>query len=556
MTHAKIKCDLCTFTSASQFHLFLHHENNHIVEQPISPPTTYPCDLCGMMFGHSDDLNAHIQRRHTHFETSPPSSQAQVPPNGQGISLILEEQIDMAQTINSFKESVLAQLAEIKNNQESFKTTLGQLSSAQLQQNLSLNTFQNTQKSIETQVLTASLDSFAQLSNLAPEHSSNFAASSAFTGSSTSVPIPQPNDSATFTSEPTGIFSSVSESCSVPTKPTSGQGSSPATSNDATPKSTLPTTSSTSSSKPNVPNMFPQYQYQQPQPQISSQNQSSLPANVPRHPSKPASSRLPTAQRRKVLFITDSIGSIADIRHLEESTNTLIYREKAFGAQYKADAFKPNHNFCYASMNTSSKRDYKYAVLQGSTTDITNLDTSAGLTGNIEFYKQEVLIASQNMISAARNIILRNPSVEKVLILDRTPRFDPPSTDPSSLKPKLSLYANQMLRGLLENCDVKDSIVICSHSLPENFQQNLYGNPDSHGFDGTHLAGVDGKNHYTRSLCNILQKYLNKDSRELHNHTIPRAIDSTHLTPTLPPTTASFSNSCLAAVLHWIKAFM
>ena len=117
MTHAKIKCDLCTFTSASQFHLFLHHENNHIVEQPISPPTTYPCDLCGMMFGHSDDLNAHIQRRHTHFETSPPSSQAQVPPNGQGFSLILEEQIDMAQTINSFKESVLAQLAEIKNNQ-------------------------------------------------------------------------------------------------------------------------------------------------------------------------------------------------------------------------------------------------------------------------------------------------------------------------------------------------------------------------------------------------------------------------------------------------------
>ena len=95
-----------------------------------------------------------------------------------------------------------------------------------------------------------------------------------------------------------------------------------------------------------------------------------------------------------------------------------------------------------------------------------------------------------------------------------------------------------MLRGLLENCDVKDSIVICSHSLPENFQQNLYGNPDSQGFDGTHLAGVDGKNHYTRSLCNILQKYLSKDSRELHNHTIPRALDYTHLTPALSPAAA------------------
>ena len=75
----------------------------------------------------------------------------------------------------------------------------------------------------------------------------------------------------------------------------------------------------------------------------------------------------------------------------------MIYREKAFGAQYKPDAFKPNANFAYVSMNASSKCDYKYAVFQGSTTDITNLDTSSG-TANYEFNKQEVFIASQNMI--------------------------------------------------------------------------------------------------------------------------------------------------------------
>ena len=33
-----------------------------------------------------------------------------------------------------------------------------------------------------------------------------------------------------------------------------------------------------------------------------------------------------------------------DVRHLEEATNTLIYTERAYGASYKPDAFKPHSN--------------------------------------------------------------------------------------------------------------------------------------------------------------------------------------------------------------------
>ena len=128
------------------------------------------------------------------------------------------------------------------------------------------------------------------------------------------------------------------------------------------------------------------------------------------------------------------------MRHLEEATNTLIYKEAAYGAGYKANAFKPNQNFIQASMNLPTKRDYSYAVLQGSSIDVSNLDTNA----NIEFLKQEVFIASQNMISAARNIVLTNPRIQKVLILDRPPRFDPLATDSANLKPKLSEYANEV----------------------------------------------------------------------------------------------------------------
>ena len=251
---------------------------------------------------------------------------------------------------------------------------------------------------------------------------------------------------------------------------------------------------------------------------------STLPANV--HLTK--SARLQTSKRQKVLFIADSIGTSADIRHLEEATNTLIYTEKAFGAAYKADAYRPNDNFIYVARNAPRKRNYSHAVLQGSSTDITNLNTTAGYN-NLEFLKQEVTVASQNMISAARNLILGNSGIQNVLILHRTPRFDKEEADPTHLKRELSEYANKVFRDELENSDVKEHIKIASHSLPTQFQENLYGSPSSSGFDGIHLRGPDGGNHYTRSLCNILQWFLSESSREPHNHTIPR-IQSTSAT--------------------------
>ena len=112
-----------------------------------------------MTFTNSDDLNSHILRRHTHFDitSSPPMvTPAQAPANNHGISLLLEEQIDMAQTLKIFKESVLAQLTEIQSNQESFKTSLNEISSTQHKQNLSLHQFEAAHSRVETQVKTIS----------------------------------------------------------------------------------------------------------------------------------------------------------------------------------------------------------------------------------------------------------------------------------------------------------------------------------------------------------------------------------------------------------------
>ena len=113
------------------------------------------------------------------------------------------------------------------------------------------------------------------------------------------------------------------------------------------------------------------------------------------------------------------------------------------------------------------------------------------------------------MICSARNIILNNPGIVKVIILDRIPRFDTnTAADPAGLKSKLSDYGNSVYREELEKCDLKDRIFIGSHSLPNDCQQNLYGHPARSGYDGIHLYGPDGRNHFTRSLCNTLQKFL------------------------------------------------
>ena len=99
----------------------------------------------------------------------------------------------------------------------------------------------------------------------------------------------------------------------------------------------------------------------------------------------------------------------------------------------------------------ANKRDYKYAVLQGASTDVTNLDTANHNEVNIPVFQQEIFISSQNMISAAESIIVRNPLIEAVVILERTPRFDVDYADPTGLKSKLSEYGNEVLRNLLQN---------------------------------------------------------------------------------------------------------
>ena len=401
----------------------------------------------------------------------------------------------MAQSLKEFRDATLAQLAEIRDNQDTMKQIIdGNI----VQYSTINNKFECLQQNIDQHVRTIA-SSLSSLTN---------SSSTTCEAPASSVP-PEP---------PLAPTSSLESP--EPRQPPLG-GRHKAHHQEHTPAGGADP--STTSEKPSV---------------ITAAGINS------RHLSSKMPNRMPTSTRPKILFIADSIGRNVDVRHLEEASNSLIYSVKAYGANYEADAFHPNLNFIEASLKAPSNNNYSYAILQGSSTDITNLDTSFVNSAHLEFLKQKVLVASQNMISAARNIVVNNPNIEKVLILDRIPRFDPSSTDVSQLKPKLSEYGNKVLRDELSKCDVKDRISIGAHMLPAELHQNIYGHPARRGYDGIQPHGPDGRNFYTRSMCNILQQFLPKHSREFHNHAFPhntRAPSSTSVPYTEPSSSRPFS---------------
>ena len=70
------------------------------------------------------------------------------------------------------------------------------------------------------------------------------------------------------------------------------------------------------------------------------------------------------------------------------------------------------------------------------------------------------------------------------------------------------------------------------------------------------MFGQDGRNFFTRSLCNNLQRFLAAHSRELHNHVIPmtQAPSPSAPSPHHGHAAASFHHGHAAAPLHQEQA--
>ncbi len=93
--------------------------------------------------------------------------------------------------------------------------------------------------------------------------------------------------------------------------------------------------------------------------------------------------------------------------------------------------------------------------------DIINIDTNTNpdLISNLEAHKQTVSISTQNIFKVVEDAIDNHPTVDKVVLMERTFR-----SDPCSIKAQLSNYGNAEYDKLLAASKHKDKIVIGKHN--------------------------------------------------------------------------------------------
>ena len=249
-------------------------------------------------------------------------------------------------------------------------------------------------------------------------------------------------------------------------------------------------------------------------------------------------------EKSKVLFIADSVGRNVDFRKLEKASNVRIRTRRAYSSVFNTTARWPEMNVTDVikhEVNKVSNEDkYDVLVMSAPTVDITNLDTAqVKATDNVEFFKQEVLISSKNMISAAENTLKSELNIKKAIILCHPPRFDRPEVDPLMLKQKLAKFANDQLHQLWLDSPLKDKIFIAEHKLNCNMNVRMDRYTDEHTkkYDGIHMYGESGRSAYTESVVSALKEALCNTGNPPNPHTLhlllPRVSLQTRITTSI-----------------------
>ena len=215
-------------------------------------------------------------------------------------------------------------------------------------------------------------------------------------------------------------------------------------------------------------------------------------------------------KKMNICFVGDSIAHTIDTLEVEKATRTIISKSKAYSSVHDHVSIYPDKNFSSVVPDTLTKKfnqtgmDYDILLLQASSIDITNLDSSNDTAENIKYLEHSARASSENLFNVAINAI-KNTEVSNVIIMERIPRHDRIHDDPAGIKAGLSELANSHLHQLLRVSYFKEKIKIAKHVMDSSLGvSELYGS--SKNFDGIHLRGPAGKYAYTRSVVSILRE--------------------------------------------------
>ena len=195
----------------------------------------------------------------------------------------------------------------------------------------------------------------------------------------------------------------------------------------------------------------------------------------------------------------DSIFRNVHIEKLEKETKSKVKVVKAYSSTYdnnKNNKFKSS-NFTDLLPKELKNSKHDAVVMQASSVDLTNYRSEP----NKEKLRQIAINSNANMLSAATAAAITNPDLKKIVLFERTPRFD-------DLE-ELNIFANQDLHLQWQKCDAefKDKVVIGNHNLKPHGpnariqklarwgDSRLHQNPDQ-----LHLKGSSGKIKMTDSV--------------------------------------------------------
>ena len=236
--------------------------------------------------------------------------------------------------------------------------------------------------------------------------------------------------------------------------------------------------------------------------------------------------------RDKMLWVGDTISSNADFKHISDISNTVITTVKAYAVSQEESAGCPEKNFLDVVEKELEDKGYTFLVLGGGTVEITNLDTKSNPEEGITRFKETVIRSSTKLFTLAEAALHTNPSLEKVIILRRPPRFDPVVSDPMELKPQLSRLGDAVLFDLWCESRFKEKIFLGDHQIPHQLgpdHEQVFGHPNHTAYDGIQMGGPGGRKCFQESILNILNnagiiKLLNDTRTQIREENIPSGL--------------------------------
>ena len=177
-------------------------------------------------------------------------------------------------------------------------------------------------------------------------------------------------------------------------------------------------------------------------------------------------------QKPKILLVGDSITNHVNIDKIEEATDAVITKVKAYSAIYddisneaKDKAKFPSKNFLQVVPCEVRKENFEHLVVQAGSIDISNLRTKDNPENNLEYFRQQTFMSAKNTFDSCLLALDKQPSLKSVTIMKQTPRYDPLTTDPLAIKPALSQLFNNTLTELWLSCPLKNKIYIGTHNI-------------------------------------------------------------------------------------------